>query len=111
MGKLHLEPLPVNCADPPPWDKRYKVALEQYGRARDQHRLAVQGGEGSAAREAVERAEWETMQAVDAIAYDAAQSWLFGLRMAARLHPEDLRDLLLSVLADPIADAVMEGRR
>jgi hypothetical protein len=110
MGKLSLEPLPVNSADAPPWHERYTAELENYGRARDRHRLALQGGEGPEARDAAERAEWAAMQAVDVVAYNAAQSFLFGLRLAVRLHPEQTRDVLLIVLAEPIADAVMEGR-
>lgn len=95
----------------PNWLQLHNAAFAKCEAARLALNHAVYGSEGQAARE---KAEADLQAAEDEMAkvlYDAAQVGFFLLRNAVKLHPEQMRDLLLEVLADPIADAVLEGSR
>jgi hypothetical protein len=106
MNILKL-PAPPPVDNPPcGWLEHYIAALQRYGDARDAHREAVQGSAGLPARLATELEESVALNRVEVVCEDAAADHLFGLRQAAKLQPESLRDLLLSVLAKPIAEAL-----
>lgn len=95
----------------PSWEQRYHDALEAYARARDANACVTYGGEGIAVRVEAGHAEWDAMQQVDVVRVAGANDFLFQLRATAELFPEDLRDLLLRIVGESIADAVMEAVR
>ena len=80
---------------------RYLEAIAVYGDATEARRKnSLLGSEGAANREQLQQAESEAEDAVAAVKAAAADEFLFGLRQAIGLRPEQTKHLLASALAD-----------
>lgn len=113
MGTLQIEPARFNRPlEFPPWEKRYVDALEKYGRIRDENKRKYRGdGADFEAwmNDGGDLAELDAMEEAAAAEVQAGDDFLFGFEKAIEHHPERTRNLLLSIVAEPIADAVMEA--
>jgi hypothetical protein len=79
--------------------ERWKAAIENYDKVRQAaKRMILEGGSTPLEREEALRRECEAEDAVNKIASDASQEFLFGLRMAIKFQPSQVRDLLRRAL-------------
>ena len=107
MGRLRIEEPQVNTSNLPSWGCRHNDAIEAYDKARKATRKAAEPDK----RNDLLAAEWDALGEIDAVEFQAAQDWLLGLRIAARLHPENVRNLLLDVLGEFIAELVSGDKK